>query len=159
MKYPLFLSLLILILFQTSCNYYSEPVEEIDPSVVLWYDKPAENWTEALPLGNGRMGAMVYGNPENEVIQFNEETLWTGQPHDYSHRGAFRYLDRIRNLLWEGEQAKAEELANEHFMSQPLGQQAYQPFGNILLNFKDHENVKEYQRRLNIEKCNFHCFL
>ncbi len=152
MKYPLFLSLLILILFQTSCNYYSEPVEEIDPSVVLWYDKPAENWTEALPLGNGRMGAMVYGNPENEVIQFNEETLWTGQPHDYSHRGAFRYLDRIRNLLWKGEQAKAEELANEHFMSQPLGQQAYQPFGNVLLNFKDHENVEEYQRRLNIEK-------
>ncbi len=151
MRFHLSLPLLILILFQVSCNYYSEPVEEIVPSLVLWYDEPAENWTEALPLGNGRLGAMVYGGTEKEVIQFNEETLWTGQPHDYTHRGAFRYLDRIRKLLWNGEQAKAEEIANEHFMSQPLGQQAYQPFGNILLNFKDHKNVEGYQRRLNIE--------
>ena len=117
----------------------------------LWYSQPADEWTEALSIGNGRMGAMVFGGVNKETIQFNEETLWTGQPHDYANEGAHKWLDEIRNLLWSGKQSEAEKLANEQFMSQPFGQQAYQPFGNILLDFPKHGNYTNYSRQLNLE--------
>ena len=81
------------------------------------------------------MGAMVYGDGKQETIQFNEETLWTGQPHDYANKGAHEVLDELRQLLWDGKQDEAHKLGNERFMSQPFGQFCYQPFGNILLNF------------------------
>ena len=61
----------------------------------LWYDEPGEAWTDALPVGNGRLAAMIYGRTADEVIQFNEETLWTGQPHDYAHEGAHEVLDEL----------------------------------------------------------------
>ncbi len=118
----------------------------------LHYDEPAKTWTEALPVGNGRLGAMVYGGIEQEVIQFNEETLWTGGPHDYAHEGAHKYLGEIRQLLWEGKQDKAEAIASEHFMSDPLRLKAYQPFGDLLLNF-DHgdQRPRNYIRKLDIQ--------
>jgi alpha-L-fucosidase 2 len=133
-----------------SCNY-NEPEKELNPSLDLWYDKPANGWTEALPVGNGRLGAMIYGGNSTDTIQFNEETLWSGQPHDYAHPGAAQYLGEIRNLLWAGKQADATKLANEQFMSQPFGQQCYLPFGSILLNFPDHENATNYKRKLDLE--------
>ena len=83
----------------------------------LWYADPATQWVEALPLGNGRMGGMVYGGTARERIQFNESTIWTGAPHDYARPGAHRYLTRIRELLYAGRQAEAEALAQVHFMS------------------------------------------
>jgi len=125
--------------------------KELNPSVMLWYDKPAANWTEALPVGNGRIGAMVYGGVEKEVIQFNEETLWTGQPHDYAHKGAHEVLDELRDLLWEGKQGEAHKLGNDRFMSQPFGQFCYQPFGNVLLAFPEHKKISNYKRQLNLE--------
>lgn len=142
----------ILLLFsQVSCHQnFTKNEKEFSSSNVLWYNKPAEVWTEALPVGNGRLGAMVYGGTENETIQFNEETLWTGQPHDYAHEGASEYLDQLRNLLWDGKQDEAHKLGNEHFMSQPFGQMCYQPFGNVLLNFPGHENAMNYKRQLNL---------
>jgi alpha-L-fucosidase 2 len=82
----------------------------------LWYSKPAVKWTEALPLGNGRIGAMVFGGIEQDRIQFNEETLWTGEPRDYNRKGAYRYLDSIRQLLFAGKQKEAEALAEKEFM-------------------------------------------
>lgn len=82
----------------------------------LWYNKPAEIWTDALPIGNGRLGAMVFGGLETDRIQFNEETLWNGQPRDYHRDGAFQYLADIRKLLAEGKQKEAEALAGEKFM-------------------------------------------
>ena len=117
---------------------------------MLWYNKPASNWTDALPVGNGRLGAMVYGGIEKEVIQFNEETLWSGQPHDYANKGAHKYLDELRQLLWNEKQDEAHKLANEHFMSQPLGQLCYQPFGDILLDFPYHEKTLNYKRQLDL---------
>lgn len=142
----------ILLLFsQVSCHQnFTKNEKEFSSSNVLWYNKPAEVWTEALPLGNGRLGAMIYGGTENETIQFNEETLWTGQPHDYAHEGASEYLDQLRNLLWDGKQDEAHKLGNEHFMSQPFGQMCYQPFGNILLNFQGNKNAINYKRQLNL---------
>jgi alpha-L-fucosidase 2 len=145
------LSLLCLFLLPLiSCNY-QEPEKELNPSLHLWYAKPAHGWTEALPVGNGRLAGMVYGGTATDTIQFNEETLWSGQPHDYAHPGAHNYLGKIRQLLWDGKQDEAEKLANEQFMSQPFGQQCYQPFGNVLLNFPGHENTTGYRRQLNLE--------
>lgn len=82
----------------------------------LWYNKPAEKWTDALPLGNGRVGAMVFGGVAEDRIQLNEETLWTGGPRDYNKQGSWQYLDTIRQLLFAGKQKQAEALAGEHFM-------------------------------------------
>lgn len=84
----------------------------------LWYRQPAVKWTEALPIGNGRLGAMVFGGVENEQLQFNEETLWSGEPRSYSRPGAYRYLDSIRQLLLAGKQKEAEALAEKEFMGQ-----------------------------------------
>lgn len=82
----------------------------------LWYKHPAEKWVEALPLGNGRIGAMVFGGVASDRIQFNEETLWTGEPRQYSRPGAYKYLDSIRQLLFTGKQKEAEAMAEVHFM-------------------------------------------
>jgi len=82
----------------------------------LWYTQPAVEWTDALPLGNGRIGAMVFGGVKQDRIQFNEETLWTGSPRNYNKAGAYRHLPRIRKLLAEGKQKEAEELAQAEFM-------------------------------------------
>ncbi len=144
------LTILLCTFLLISCTH-TTPEKELNPSLTLWYDKPASNWTEALPIGNGRLGGMIYGGTENETIQFNEETLWSGQPHDYAHPGAYQYLDKIRNLLWAGKQDEATNLANEQFMSQPFGQQCYEPFGNILLNFPGHEHAANYLRKLDLE--------
>lgn len=82
----------------------------------LWYQQPAAKWTDALPLGNGRLGAMVFGGVAQERIQFNEATLWTGRPRAYARPGAAQYLPQIRQLLAAGKQAEAEALAEQHFL-------------------------------------------
>ncbi len=82
----------------------------------LWYNKPSAKWTDALPIGNGRLGAMIFGGVGQDRIQFNEETLWTGEPRDYNRKGGYKYLPQIRQLLFEGKQKEAEQLATDHFM-------------------------------------------
>ncbi len=117
---------------------------------ILWYDAPASEWVEALPVGNGRMGAMVYGGTAEEIIQFNEDTLWRGEPTDYTHDGAAKFLPQIRQLLFEGKQKEAEDLAMKEFMSVPLRQEAYQPFADIRLDFPGHAEPSEYKRALDL---------
>ncbi len=82
----------------------------------LWYTKPAEKWTDALPIGNGRIGAMLFSNVATDHIQFNEETLWTGKPRNYNRPDAATHLPKIRQLLSEGKQKEAEDLAQQKFM-------------------------------------------
>ncbi|MDO5971928.1 glycoside hydrolase family 95 protein [Flavivirga aquimarina] len=118
----------------------------------LFYNEPAEKWTEALPIGNGNLGAMIFGGVQQEHIQFNEETLWRGQPHDYSNKGAGKYLSEIRTLLTEGKQREAQNLATKEFMSNPLKQIHYQPFADIYIDFPEHENFTNYSRSLNLDK-------
>ena len=103
--------------------------------LTLWYRQPAKLWVEALPVGNGKLGAMIFGGMASERIQFNEQTVWTGAPHDYAHKGAYQSLDKLRDLLWAGKQKEAEDLAMKEFMSEPLHQKAYQAFGDLLLDF------------------------
>jgi len=117
----------------------------------LWYQQPAEKWVEALPLGCGRLGAMVFGGVENERIQFNEDTLWSGGPHEYHRKGAVKYLSDIRQLIFDDKQERAERLAFKHFMGDPKRQKAYQPCGDLLLSFPDHRKFTDYYRELNLD--------
>jgi alpha-L-fucosidase 2 len=117
----------------------------------LWYAQAAKKWNEALPLGNGRLGGMLYGGAAEERLQFNEDTLWTGKPHEYHHPGAAEHLPTIRRLLAEGKQGEAEQLAMREFMSLPLGQMAYQPFGDLRLSFPGHEAADSYRRELDLD--------
>ena len=94
-----------------------------------------------------------------EQIQFNEETLWKGGPHDYSHKDAYKYLDQIRQLLTDGKQKEAQDLASEVFMSEPLGQMAYQPFGDLILEFPDHRALTDYRSGTGHWKCHQHCLI
>ncbi len=119
--------------------------------LVMKYLDPAVEWTDALPIGNGSMGAMVFGGVTKERIQFNHDTLWAGQPHSYSVKGAVEHLPSIRSLLFAGKQEEAEAYAMQHFMSKPLRQTPYQPFGDLLIEFEGLENPTAYQRTLDLD--------
>ena len=134
-----------------ACSLTGPARAEKDNPLELWYAKPAANWTEALPVGNGRLGAMVFGGTETERIQFNEDTLWTGIPRDYAHPGASDDLNEIRRLLFEGKQREAEQLAMEKFMSVPLRQERYQPFADVMLTFPGHATASDYRRALDLD--------
>lgn len=128
-----------------------DPAAEHGGGLALWYDAPAERWTEALPIGNGRLGAMVFGGVAEERFQLNEDTLWTGGPHCYDHPGAADALPQLRELLFAGRQREAEALAMERFMSVPLRQRAYQPLGDLQLKFPGHANPVNYRRELDLD--------
>lgn len=123
-----------------------------DAPLALRYDTPARNWNEALPVGNGRLGAMVFGGTAEERLQVNEDTVWAGEPHDYAHPGAVKYLPEIRRLLFEGKQREAEALAGQHFMSVPLNQLPYQPFVDLKLQFAGHDRAEGYERTLDLDR-------
>ena len=144
------LATILCIIFATICNTATCSSKSAVKELKLWYNQPASIWEEALPIGNGRLGAMIYGGKDQEHIQFNEETLWTGEPHDYSHEGAFQYLQQIRELIWEGKQKEAETLAMEKFMSIPIGQKKYQPFGDLWIKFQGQGEITDYRRELDL---------
>ena len=123
-----------------------------DPQDVLrlWYTQPATEWTEALPIGNGRLGAMVYGGIEREHLQLNEDTLWSGGPHCYDNPDAYQHLATVRELLERGEYAEAEATAQK-MLGRHKYQQAYMPFGDLLLSFPRGEKPSEYRRELNLQ--------
>ncbi|MBI5818683.1 MAG: glycoside hydrolase family 95 protein [Verrucomicrobia bacterium] len=137
-----------------------------DAPLCLWYRQPAAKWEEALPVGNGHIGAMVFGRVPVEHIQFNEHTIWTGQPHSYAHKGAVKALPEMRRLLFEGralelqgenkaaraKQKEAEDLAMKEFMSEPLRQKAYQPCGDLWIEFDGHDKATDYRRWLDLDK-------
>jgi alpha-L-fucosidase 2 len=118
---------------------------------MLWYKQPAKNWNEALPVGNGHLGAMVFGTVPSERIQFNEYTVWTGHPRSYANPGAVEHLPEIRRLLFEGRQKQAEDLAEKEFMSIPLKQMAYQPCGDLWFDFQGLDQVSNYRRWLDLD--------
>jgi len=138
--------LLLFMIMTVSCQQVKQHYNWLQ----LFYNQPAKEWTEALPVGNGHMGAMVYGTVEKEHIQFNEETLWTGKPHDYAHKGASKYLEKIRQLLFDGKSEEARKLAAKEFLSIPVRQMAYQPFGDLYIEFPGHADYTDYRRELNL---------
>lgn len=120
--------------------------------LVLWYDKPAQYWEEALPLGNGRLGAMVYGNPANEEVQLNEETVSAGSPYKNYNPEAKESLSAIRQLIFDGKYPEAQELAGEKILSKNGFGMPYQTVGSLRLNFPGHENYTNFRRELDLER-------
>ncbi len=116
----------------------------------LWYDKPAAKWVEALPVGNGRLGAMVFGGVAQERLQLNEGTLWAGGPYDPVNPEAKAALPEVRQLVFAGKYREAARLISAKVMAKPLGQMPYQTVGNLLLTFPE-ANVENYQRDLNLD--------
>src|SRR6187402_372605 len=119
----------------------------------LWYNKPSGKiWENALPIGNGRLGAMVYGNVEKETIQLNEHTVWSGSPSRNDAPEALAALPEIRQLIFDGKQKEAEQLTGKTFFTARSNGQRFQPVGSLQLSFTGHTNYTGYRRELDIEK-------
>ena len=118
----------------------------------IWFTCPAEDWNEALPVGNGRLGAMVFGGIENERLQLNEETVWTGQPRWDANPEALRTLPEVRKLLFQGKYAEAEKLAQSGLLGkfQRDNASSYQTLGDLSIHFAARGRVSGYERELNI---------
>lgn len=142
-KYFVRLSILILALF-LSININAT-------KHILWYDKPARLWTEALPLGNGRLGAMIFGNPTIEQIQLNEETIWAGRPNNNPNPNALEYIPIIRDMVFAGQYLDAQNLATEKVMSNTNHGMPYQPYGDLRITFPGHNDYTDYYRQLDID--------
>jgi alpha-L-fucosidase 2 len=151
MKILLF-PLLTILTMLSSCSISSDKQQE-SKEMVLWYEKPADKvWLDGLFIGNGYMGANVFGKVHNERIALNESTFWSGRPHDYNDPEAYKYFEQIKDLVFAGKFREAEKLADEHFYGKPAAQQAYQPIGDLLLDFKvTGDSIKDYYRELDME--------
>ena len=120
----------------------------------LWYDRPAQTWTQALPIGNGVMGGMVFGTPAVEHIQLNEETIWAGQPNQVVNPNAKKALPEVRRLIFEGKYKEAQQLANDKVMPNAVGQNMgmpYQPFGDLYISMPGHADYTGYERWLDLD--------
>jgi alpha-L-fucosidase 2 len=122
-----------------------------DARLRLWYERPAAQWVEALPVGNGRLGAMVFGGINLERLQLNEDTLWAGGPYDPVNPQAKAALPEIRRLLKAGRYAEAQAAVSDSFMSVPLRQMPYQTIGDLLISMPASETAFDYQRELDLE--------
>jgi alpha-L-fucosidase 2 len=119
----------------------------------LWYDEPSgDTWENALPLGNGRLGAMVYGNVGTEIFQLNEHTVWSGSPNRNDNPNALEALPKVRELIFNGEYKAAEQLTNEKIITKKSHGQMFQPVGNLELSFPGHNDYEAYHRELDISK-------
>lgn len=121
------------------------------PDLRLWYRQPATTWNEALPVGNGRLGAMVFGGRGRETIQLNEETLWSGGPYNPIVPGGAQALPEIRRLLFAGDIPAAHDLFGRTMMGHPYEQMKYQPLGNLQLSFPGHDKSTDYERELDLD--------
>ena len=123
-----------------------------NPSSIVWYDEPAKTWEEAIPTGNGRLGAMVFGKYNEERIQLNEETYWSGGPYSTVVNDGYKTLPTIQKLVFEGKYLEAHNLFGRNLMGYPVEQQKYQSLGNLHLFFKKEDSVSNYKRWLDLEQ-------
>jgi alpha-L-fucosidase 2 len=117
----------------------------------LWYRKPAAQWVEALAIGNGRWGAMVFGGIERERLKLNEDTLWAAGPYDPANTNALAALPEARRLVFAGKYQEAEKFISQNLMARPLREMPYQPLGDVLLDFEAPKRVENYRRDLNLD--------
>ena len=113
----------------------------------LWYDKAANNWLEALPIGNSHLGAMVYGGADTEQIQLNEETFWSGSPYNNNSTEAKKHLQEVRQLIFDGREKEAHALLDKYFVKGPHGMR-FLPIGNVFVKFWNQQQAKAYYREL-----------
>lgn len=119
--------------------------------LALWYERPAAQWVEALPVGNGRLGAMVFGRPAQERLQLNEDTLYAGGPYDFANPGALEALPRVRALIDEGRFKEATELVGSSMISRPATQMPYGAAGDLLIDFPGLAGASDYRRTLDLD--------
>ena len=135
----------IICFFAASCNSQSEAgVNE-----VLWYDAPATVWLEALPLGNSNMGAMIYGGVQKEEIQLNEETFWSGGPHNNNSPRSLARLDEVRQLIFDGKEAEAKKIIDQDFVVGPHGMR-FLNAGSLFIEFQGVGEAENYHRQLDL---------
>ena len=148
----LFIALMSISILQTSCSNLDQKSPD-NRDMVLWYNKPAEKvWLDGLFIGNGYMGANVFGRVFNERIALNESTFWSGRPHDYNDPDAYKYFGKIKDLVFADKFKEAEKMVNEHFYGIPTAQQTYEPVGDLLLNFNaTGDSIRDYHRELDME--------
>ncbi|GAA3147578.1 alpha-L-fucosidase 2 [Kribbella aluminosa] len=135
----------------TTATAAPQPGSDTNP-LKLWYTSPATEWLQALAIGNGRLGAMVYGGTATEQLQLNEDSIWAGGPHDYADPGGKEVLPEIRRLIAAEQYLDAQNLADAHFMGRPSEQMQYQPVGYLNLAFPgiDAAAVSAYRRELDL---------
>jgi len=141
----------ILLGFTTGCQ--KEKISPVQSSqTILWFEEPAADWNEALPIGNGRLGAMVFGGVNHERLQLNEESVWC-MKGTYQDRKGAAYLPRIRDLLFNGKYREAEQLASQELMAErlPTGTRAYQTLGDLHIHYSDSTNYTNYKRSLHLD--------
>lgn len=125
--------------------------KETASPLVLWYDRPATQWLEAQPIGNGRLGSMIFGGTDTETLQVNEGTIWAGGSHDYDNPEALAALPEIRQLVFANQWKEAQDLVNAHFMGRPVDQAPYQPVGSLTLDMPPTGAVSDYRRQLDLD--------
>ncbi|MBC8053311.1 MAG: glycoside hydrolase family 95 protein [Sphingobacteriaceae bacterium] len=144
-----------LVCFLVCSISFSLNAQQSSDDLKIWFSHPAGNWNEALPVGNGRLGAMVFGYALSERLQLNEETVWSGQPKDFVNPEAKAALPVIRKLLFDGKYAEAQKLAQEKMMGKGKQEASYQTLGDMLIDMEvpqnARENITNYRRELNLE--------
>lgn len=123
---------------------------ESDITQELWYRQPAKEWNEALPVGNGRLGAMIFGDPVSETIQINEESIWAGSKMNNNNPRALDNLPALRKAIFDGNIREAEKIAEENFVGTPPRIRSYQPLGDLLIKYKWNGDPTNYRRSLNL---------
>lgn len=143
-------------IFLLACGTIISVSVHAQQNLKLTYNKSAENWNEALPIGNGKLGAMIFGGASQEHLQLNEETIWAGEPGNNVPKNTFDSIQKIRKLLNESKFQEAQNVSNKTYPRQAPKDlnygMPYQTMGDLFLDFKGHENVKNYNRSLDIEK-------
>ncbi len=149
MKRFLLISSIFSLFFMSGCR---DKATDSAKELKLWYEQSANAWTEALPIGNGRLGAMVFGGIQTERIQLNEESLWTGGPIERANPEALENLDKVRQLLFEGKYAEGDRLAQQKIMGTRIdvGKHTYQTLGDLFLEFEGINEISEYRRELDL---------
>ncbi len=142
-----------LLSFDKSIN--TTPVEggslTTETALPVWFRQPAREWVESIPVGNGRLGAMIAGGTAFERIQLNEETVWEGHPHDYTNPDALEYLPKVREMLFNEQNREVLDIITQHMMSRPMYIRPYQTLGNLWLEFANFAKISEYSRCLDLE--------
>ena len=126
--------------------------KSFNPSTLLWHKKPAEEWENAYPVGNGRLGAMIYGGIKEEKIQLNEDTYWSGGPYSTVVKGGYKELPKIQKLIFEGKPLEAHKIFGRYLMGYPVEQQKYQSLANLHLFFNEDLEAKNYKRWLDLSE-------
>jgi alpha-L-fucosidase 2 len=144
--------IVIVIIAIINCSFTDKPDNKKFYPNSLFYNKPASTWVEALPLGNGRLGAMVYGNPSGEHIQFNENTIWAGGPSRNDNPEILTSLAHLRQLIFEDKFTDAEALASKTMVSKGAQGMPYQTAGDLFIVFDGHDKFSDFRRELSLDK-------